>query len=173
MAPSFLSWAKALSTSLRSSPERVANVPVFCRMNPESGSFSGYYPAVETAELRAEVRSDLDDGASVALPWEGVTLVVNLLHGLLGRAVILEFHDIDVLVGFQDEVYAAVAGLVFGFDVEAAEGCHDEHDILEPVFRILGNLVEFGACKEGLEPLHEAFGVAGLYVGNEFADFEC
>ena len=30
MAPSFLSWAKALSTSLRSSPERVANISVFC-----------------------------------------------------------------------------------------------------------------------------------------------
>ena len=27
MAPSFLSWAKALSTSLRSSPERVATSP--------------------------------------------------------------------------------------------------------------------------------------------------
>ena len=35
MAPSFLSWAKALSTSLRSSPERVANIPVFCRYVPE------------------------------------------------------------------------------------------------------------------------------------------
>ena len=54
MAPSFLSWAKALSTSLRSSPERVATspadtglpalrmvprtfavVPVFCRDVPE------------------------------------------------------------------------------------------------------------------------------------------
>ena len=35
MAPSFLSWAKALSTSLRSSPERVANIPVFYRDVPE------------------------------------------------------------------------------------------------------------------------------------------
>ena len=35
MAPSFLSWAKALSTSLRSSPERVATIPVLCRDVPE------------------------------------------------------------------------------------------------------------------------------------------
>ena len=32
---------------------------------------------------------------------------------------------------------------MLGFDVEAAEGCHDEDDILEPVFSILCNLVEF------------------------------
>ena len=61
---------------------------------------------------------------------------------------------------------------MLGFDVEAAECCDDEHDILEPVFRILGNLVEFGACKEGLEPLHEAFGVAGLDIFDKAADFE-
>ena len=35
MAPSFLSWAKALSTSLRSSPERAATIPVLCRDVPE------------------------------------------------------------------------------------------------------------------------------------------
>ena len=71
------------------------------------------------------------------MPWQGISLVVDLLQGLLGCAVVLEFHDIDVLVGFQDEVYAAVAGLVFGFDVEAAEGCDDEDDILEPILGIL------------------------------------
>ena len=131
------------------------------------------YPSLEPSELRAEVRSDLDDGAPVALPREGVALVVNLLQGLFGSAIVLEFHNIDVLVGFQDEVDATIAGLVFGFDVETAEGCHYENYILEPVFCVLCNLVEFCACKEGLKPLHEALGVAGFYVGNEFADFEC
>ena len=40
---------------------------------------------------------------------------------------------------------------MLGFDVEAAEGCDDEDDILEPILGILCNLVEFGACKEGPE----------------------
>lgn len=106
------------------------------------------------------------------MPWQGISLVVDLLQGLLGCAVVLEFHDIDVLVGFQDEVYAAVAGLVFGFDVEAAEGCDDENYILESVFCVPGNLVEFGSCKEGLEPLHEAFGVAGLDIFDKLTYFK-
>ena len=46
-------------------------------------------PSLKPAELRAEVCSDLDDGAPVTLPGEGIGLVVDLLQGLLGRAVVL------------------------------------------------------------------------------------
>ena len=36
-------------------------------------------PAVEPSELRAEVRSDLDDGPAIGLPRKGISLVVDLL----------------------------------------------------------------------------------------------
>ncbi len=43
---------------------------------------------------------------------KGVAFLLDLPQGLLGGAVQLELHDIDVLVGLQDEVDTPVRGVV-------------------------------------------------------------
>ena len=76
-----------------------------------------YNPPVKPAERGTEICSDFDDRPPILLPRKGVGLVVDLPECFFGRTVIFQLHHIDVLIGLQKQVYAAVAGLVLGFNV--------------------------------------------------------
>lgn len=74
---------------------------------------------VNIACLAGEVHADADDLLAVELEGERVVLVLNLLEGLLGGAVKLEFEDIAIVLGLDEHVDASLAGVVFGLGVEA------------------------------------------------------
>ena len=78
---------------------------------------SRYYPPVKPAEGGTEVCTHFDYRPAILLPRQGVGLVVNLPESVFSGTVIFQLHHIDVLVGLQKQVYAAVAGLVLGFNV--------------------------------------------------------
>ena len=131
-----------------------------------------YNPPVKPAERRTEICSNLDYRPVILLPRKGVGLVVDLLKCFFGGTVIFQLQYIDILVGLQKQVYAAVAGLVLGFNVQAAKACDYENHVLKPVLSVFCNLVELRSGKEGLETLHKTFGIAAFDILHEFSDFK-
>ena len=85
-------------------------------------SLSLYQPLVYGARLLGEVHSyyicmlspslTINVSERVGKELQLIVLVFYLLQGFLGGAVELEFHDVAVLRGLKEQVYAAVAGMV-------------------------------------------------------------
>ena len=88
------------------------------------------------ATFLVEVDADHVGGFFIERKRQQILPVLYLLKGFLCRAVEFELHDIAVQWGLYQQVYAAVAGLVFRVAVEAEHLEHHPHNILVVVLAV-------------------------------------
>ena len=74
-----------------------------------------------------EVHADAEELARISGVGAGIALLCNLPQGLLGRAIQLEFEDIDVVGHLHDAIHPSLA-LLF-LDEDGVEADHAEHQI--------------------------------------------
>ena len=77
--------------------------------------------------LGGEVNADTEQFAGIGCVGASIALLFDLPQGLLGRAIQLEFEDIDVVGHLHDAIHPSLA-LLF-LDEDGVEADHAEHEI--------------------------------------------
>ena len=108
-----------------------------------------------------EVDADFEYPPAVVGERTGVASLLDLGQGLIRSGVSLDFDDVDVVFGLDEDVYAAVGCRALRFDIFPHQLDDDVHRVLEILLAVGLDLV---VCpgEEGVEASHEAFRVAGL-----------
>ena len=120
-------------------------------------------PSVDAAAGGGEVDSNLEHLPRVVSERTGVAFLINLGQGLIRCGVSLDFDDVDVVFGLDEDVYAAVGRRALRLDIFPHQLDDDEHRELE-VFLAVGLDLVVCSGEEGVEASHEAFRVAGLDI---------
>ncbi len=109
--------------------------------------------------------------ARIGLVWDGIAILIYLVYGILGCAVIFEFHYVDILVGFDHHVDAAIACVLLHTDAHPHEGENYVKHILIMLFAIQ-NQVIVATCQQRLQTLEECIDFATSHLVDKLVDFK-
>ena len=127
------------------------------------------FPVLDAAVFRRKADPDFEKPTFVARKAAGIGLVFNLLQSGLHGVVGLDFYDVDILLGLEQDVNPAIGSGLLYLDIFSHEFQDDVHGILEIFLRITLNLIT-GLGKERFQSLHEALGVAAADFPEHFGN---
>ncbi len=120
-------------------------------------------PAVDAAVCGGEVHTDSEHSSRVVGERAGVAFLFDLREGFVRGGVGLDLDDVDVVLGLDEDVDAAVGGRALCLDIFPHQLDDDVHRVLEVFLAVALDLV---VCpgEEGVQTGHEALWVAGFDI---------
>ena len=118
-----------------------------------------------------KISADFENFALISGEGPVVSLLVNLVQGVIGILVPLELQDIDVFVCLDERVNAAVGGVPLHFDLLAHQLEHHIHRVLEIELVVAHDLVVH-VGEECAEPSHQHLDGSATDVLDEFINRE-
>ena len=92
---------------------------------------SGHLPVLEPSGSGGEGGANLENFSAIGPEGPVVSFLLNLVQGILGVLVPLEFQDIDKLVGLDECVYPAVGGMALHLHLLSHELEHYIQGVLD------------------------------------------
>ena len=121
--------------------------------------------------IRRKVHTNKEHFPAILTVRLGITFLMNLSQSLVGTAVEFDFHHIDVIRRFDDDVDTAAMGGALHFGIKAHHLEDDIHAVLKVELHLAHYLVTV-VGEHRLQTFHESFGIAALYLLDELLDEE-